>query len=553
LLRDIKKIFNISLVIRDKTPLIKVRNKEFSLNNFLITVRTKFKSYFVDIFEHAAHPITRIYLYYKFVDILDSSNRSSKIKLKKLIKEGKYVSGYVPYKREQLLLLIYNFYSTNYGIRSAGNILIGLVDEFFNPCDSLMLDISYRQILAINPEDYFKKSYKTEPKFCVLLQINNRIEPDHGKSKYNKKGGHLRFFGIYNQFSAYNHCMFMPHPFIFARKITNILYPLKFLERMIYTKSKVINNIEHIAPFHVFNSNDISGDMSGKIKSLPGYTINKNKKDLINSIFHTTHSFSRDERQTPFFNWISHVVGLPPIKDLDVELFFGECCSDNSEFQVQLVEIKDEKSFLVEIIKEEIIKVDCSTSTSLSQIFTNFETPKNGGWVVFKPISGRHSDKYINMFYKTKDNRKLFDGVHSHNFHSNNGRTLKFAPFPLKRINSTDKNLSESLAKFKIHLMIMGHIKKDINARIRLYSSKNINHEEIIQIKIPKNQILIVNDFHQNFVGKSDVRFSKSIKDIDYGICQIESEETNLQANLYVAKYEREELKSIAVDHFTGG
>ena len=85
------------------------------------------------------------------------------------------------------MLLIYNFYSTNYGVRSSGNILIGLVDEFFNPCDSLILDISYRQILAINPEDYFKKSYKTEPKFCVLLQINNRIEPDHGKSKYNKR------------------------------------------------------------------------------------------------------------------------------------------------------------------------------------------------------------------------------------------------------------------------------------------------------------------------------------------------------------------------------
>ena len=28
----------------------------------------------------------------------------------------------------------------------------------------------------------------------------------------------------------------------------------------------------------------------------------------------------------------------------------------------------------------------------------------------------------------------------------------------------------------------MGHTKKDINARIRLYSSKNINHEEAIKL-----------------------------------------------------------------------
>ena len=131
MLRDIKKIFNISLIIRNKTPLIKVRNKEFGITNFFLTVKTKLKSYLVDIFESLGHPITRLRLYYKFVDILDATNRTSKIKLKKLIREGKYVSGYIPYKKDQLSLLIYNFYSTNYGVRSAGNILIGLVDEFF--------------------------------------------------------------------------------------------------------------------------------------------------------------------------------------------------------------------------------------------------------------------------------------------------------------------------------------------------------------------------------------------------------------------------------------
>ena len=130
------------------------------------------------------------------------------------------------------------------------------------------------------------------------------------------------------------------------------------------------------------------------------------------------------------------------------------------------------------------------------------------------------------MFYKTKDDRKLFDGVHSHNFHSNKGRTLKFAPFPLKRINTFDNHLSKSEANFKIHLMIMGHLEKDINARIRLYSSKDINHEEIIQIKIQKS------DVNSKLFTKNRIVEIFKIKDNACGICQIESEETNLQVSL---------------------
>ena len=555
MLKDIKKISNISLKIKDGTPVIKIRKKELSINNFLLTLKAKSKSYIVDLFEYIGHPFTRIRLYFEIINKLDLEDSSRITKIKNLIKKGNYVSGYVPYEKEQISLLIYNFYSTNYGIRSPSEILIGLVDNNFKPCYSFLFDISFRQILSINPDEYFKEIEKKDPKFCVVLQINERIEPDHGKSKYNKKGGHLRFFGIYNQFSAFNHCFFMPHPSIFSRRIAKSLYPLISLERMVYIRNKFIKKIEHISPFYNSSNSDIRGDLSGVVKALPGYTIYKTEQGLVSSIFHTTNSFSRSERQTPFFNWISHLVALPPIDKLDVEMFFGECCSDRSEFKVQLVEIKDINQNDVEIVREETLQVDISDSISLSQIFPGFDYPKYGGWVIFKPISGKHSEKYINMFYKTKDNNRVFDGVHSHNFHKNKGRTLKFAPIPLSL--SLDNKDSLNKLIFKTHLMIMGHLEKDINARIRLYSSSNTNTEEVIPIKISKKKIFLINDLHEKLLSKYENLLSKNNfsinRDLDYGICQLESEETNLQANLYIAKYDENGLKSLAVDHFTGG
>ena len=100
-------------------------------------------------------------------------------------------------------------------------------------------------------------------------------------------------------------------------------------------------------------------------------------------------------------------------------------------------------------------------------------------------------------------------------------------------------------------------LKKNINARIRLYSGVSTYSEVIFKVIIPRNQILIINDLHQKLLdeeiyNKSENKL-KIKKNIDYGICQIETEDTNLQANLYVARYEKQKLKSIAVDHFTGG
>ena len=330
---DIKKISTLSIGKSNGVLVFKInkgyKTKEFSLENFLLTVKTKLESYLLDIFEHLGNRITRLQLYYDFIKLLDTKQYSLKSLLKNLVKKGNYVSAYVPFEKGQTSLVIYNFYSTNYGIRSKSHILIGLVDKNFKACGAFHFDISLREILSIQPEKYFKNISQLDPKFCVVLELNNRIEPDHGKSKHNKKGGHFRFFGVYNQFSAFNHSFFMPHPLKFARKIRSSLYPLSSFERMVNIKNKVVKNIVHVAPFYISKRGKIRGDVSGIFKALPGHTINKDKEGFINSVFHTTSSFSRKERQTSNFDWIEHVVALPPIKNLDVEMFFGECCTES--------------------------------------------------------------------------------------------------------------------------------------------------------------------------------------------------------------------------------
>ena len=42
-------------------------------------------------------------------------------------------------------------------------------------------------------------------------------------------------------------------------------------------------------------------------------------------------------------------------------------------------------------------------------------------------------------------------------------------------------------------------------------------------------------------------------KDNEHFICQIESEETNLNANMYITRFKNNIIESVAVDHFTGG
>ena len=116
-------------------------------------------------------------------------------------------------------------------------------------------------------------------------------------------------------------------------------------------------------------------------------------------------------------------------------------------------------------------------------------------------------------------------------------RTLKFGSFFLHRKN---KELSIS------YLCIFGDENKDINVRIRLFSSDSKNFELIQQEKIKRKCVQHIN-LH-NILDKH------SIKNMNgYFICQLESEEANLNSYLIHSNYNEKRISSLAIDHLTGG
>ena len=71
---DLKKISTLSLSLKGGTPVIKIKKnyktKEISLENFLLTVKTKIESYIFDFAEILGNKFTRIKLYYDFIKLL---------------------------------------------------------------------------------------------------------------------------------------------------------------------------------------------------------------------------------------------------------------------------------------------------------------------------------------------------------------------------------------------------------------------------------------------------------------------------------------------------
>ena len=82
--------------------------------------------------EILTHSFTREFFYIK---ALKKASANIKINLKfliKLIKNGHYIASYIPFIKGQTKALIYNYFSTSYGLRSNGYLLLILVDKKFN-------------------------------------------------------------------------------------------------------------------------------------------------------------------------------------------------------------------------------------------------------------------------------------------------------------------------------------------------------------------------------------------------------------------------------------
>ena len=227
------------------------------------------------------------------------------------------------------------------------------------------------------------------------------------------------------------------------------------------------------------------------------------------------------------------------------KLFFGEACSNESTFLVSLFEKQNIKSTPF-CLEEKKITINTSNSIKSSEIFDKKVSSTNDRWLVFTPVKGLHDIGYISIFYENEKYQKCFDSVHSQAFKNNPKekkrylnilkRTLKFAPFTI-----TDRDINHSF------LVLLGEWECDINIRIRIFAADNTNYENLFFEKIRRQEVRYI-----NLQEKLDRKYKKSSLNQTF-LCQVESEEGNLDGYLINALENNNGIEKFAIDHLTGG
>jgi hypothetical protein len=465
--------------------------------------------------------------------------------LQRHISSGCSAGGYIPAIAGQSELIIYNFFSVNYGLRGKISLVIGRIDTTGRIKSALCKTLDYRNSIwsSNNTESI---ALGANEGVIYVLAINPRIPSNHGSNF-----GHLRFWGLWD-----NSCIVHSMP----RNSISFLSPRSkhLYDRMMYSK---------LAFKAIYNSGrevlrlDRRGDLSGsiKVKGL-GYNIQVNESGCATSVHHSSpltriERFKRfDRRDTKNVIYYQNIVAVPPLEGLDVEMYFGELCKPGSLYRCHVEAVNHENRVHI-LCSREFVAKD-STSVRYSDLFNSFKT-KEHTWVRFEPVDGMISDHYINATYISHQVNSPFDSIHSHNFscaEPNTTRSLKFAPF-LQTI------LVDSLQErhFKSILAIWGAYNTTARVRIRVFCVDEPALEYVCYIEIPANSLRYVLCAHiiekllaeDLFNADHSVVYSKQHGKF---IIQLESEEFNLNANIYIASLDSDgHLRALACDHLTGG
>jgi hypothetical protein len=472
------------------------------------------------------------------IENLEQDSMGFKAHFSSLIKKNKTVAGYIPFAKDGTNIIIYNFFSINYGFRSKGKMAICLTDKQFKPLITKIYEIDYREIIDLHIEN---PDLVIEPVFCIIIIGYDQMRVNHGGH-----GGHLRFWGAWNRFSAFSHSM--PLPGSLGLKLFHLRDAItrSFADRRIYPANAEV--VEHYGVRDGKVNIIERGDLSGELRLNFGYSTIRKINSGISSCFHNSPYTRKSIAEIT--ESVEHVVAVPPVENIEIFMYFGECCTLGSKF---IVGLHTENHFLSknshnEILYEKIIEITSFDPIKLSDLFpNNLEIGKLGLWLIFKSISGNHRQYYINTIYGNSCTKEIFDGVHSHNFADSSkigvSRSLKFAPFVVGKYERVDKRLS---LFYKSILAIWGDNGKAIEYRLRIFSKNNKNFEKVFNLNIKKKEVnyIILNEYIDHDMIENNGLF----------VAQIESEQQNLNANLYCIQMARDiGIVSIAVDHLTGG
>lgn len=487
-------------------------------------------------FKKISKQVIRPFARDKIIQNINKKASKNNNDLRKLIKNGHYISSYLPFIRNKTGIILGNFLSVNYGIRDEITILIGLVDNDFNVKSGNLFILNLREILVLNEKDFSKFSYEIENvDYCVVCAINSKIPKNHAGS------GELRCWGTWSNFSSFVHSMPLPEASNFVKKSFNKLRDIP-VERMTYPHSAT--TAIHFGPLTEKLKISKRGDLSGKILTQPGYTVLIDEYGNVTSCFHNS-PFYRSTRLSDKNSWISHVIPIPPLEGVDINMFFGEACSIGSTFVVSIFE-KQNSNLPAVCVEEKKIKIENDEPMIASQIFEKNLGSTKYRWIKITPIEGFHCIGHISVFYKNKNETKNFDCVHSMSFRNNptekiklksrSTRTLKFAPFVFFYSQNN-----------YIYLNIFGDWNNNVNIRIRIFSASDPSYEILFIEKILAQEVKFINLVEKLPNECLNENFNNTF------ICQMEGEDSNLDAYLMNISTNKTKINKFAIDHFTGG
>ena len=485
-----------------------------------------------------------------------SGEDATKSYLIKCIRNGNIVSGSIPILNKDVEVILYNFLSLNYGIRKNFWLNIALTNKNFKVNKSILINISHRSIKTLKIRNLLK--INTNDVFCVISAIDKLIPVNHGEKKYHF--GHLRFFGIWDK-SCYIHSVPLPSPSeLFKNRLGLNLN--RNLER-VYTPnpqktyiSSFGSNRENLINKSRKIKDKIPKDFSNIFK-LPqsnflGYLSVRNSSNKIKSISHfsTNTRNSRQQKIIPKIfskNSYEHIISIPPIKNIDAYLFFGEACSNQSNFKVVFLEKNNETASFRNKKTKEIKIINNDLPIKASSLFPELLDIENPCILSFTPTSGNHSNQYIGINYilnNEKGEEEICDTVHS-DIYSKYGlrRTLKFGPFLVGKLKSKNDN-----EIYESYLSILSSKEKPTNIRIRIFKENDPSFELLIMKRIEYSTVTMFPI--SKLISNQKLLY---LENLISGICQIECEEANLTGNIFISKTVNNQCKSIAVDHLTGG
>jgi len=467
-----------------------------------------------------------------------SYNSSDYKQINSLLSTHKVACGYLPYVRHQTKALIYNFFSTNYGIRNPSHLFVSITDKNFSPIHTVYKTIHYRESILIDFAD-FEKDFSAEPTFVVAFIANKFLRPNHGGA-----GGHLRFWGIWGNNSASTHSWPLPGIQAFIRSTLKLSLHTPFERRFYPPEAPRITN--H-SPFHPTLEVSARGDLSLDPKLSPGFTFIYNKHFDIKSVFHgrnLTRSFHSNAANIP---QIQHVVAVPAIHNIDCQLWFGECCSSDSMFEYQIYKNNSNSSnSSADLLYSSTIQVT-NKPISLSSLIPSDILGSFDLWVCFNPLSGSFSRFYVNCIYFFRSHSAISwgDAVHSHSFASLKDRgfkrALKFFPFNFETSTSSTSIYNK--------LAIWGAVETHHQVRLRIFTCDDSSFEHLEMLTVHKSSVLFV-DLDSIIAGKFPPHLHSSIC-----IAQIECDSSNLNSTMFFSRINHSvpTQSSILIDHLTGG